>query len=403
MAVKVFSVVGARPNFMKIAPFVRAIEAHNRSVGCGDGDRLSATDAVPAPRSRVDHVLVHTGQHYDARMSTAFFEGLGIPRPDIDLGIGSGTDAEQVGKTMMAFEKVLDESRPDWVVVVGDVNATCACSLTAKKAGVNLAHIEAGLRSFDLSMPEEINRMVTDRLADLFFTTDEIASENLRAEGVPRERIHLTGNIMIDTLDAHRERAAGLNTRDVVRTNLLPASAEDAGVDLADGRYAVVTVHRPSNVDEPGVLSSLAAFFVEEVAPDFPLVWPVHPRAEKQLRAYGLWEKLANAPRVLLLHPVGYEEMLRLNMGAALMLTDSGGLQEECCVLGTPCMTLRWNTERPVTLRDHGGVSVLVGNDVANLRAAYAHLGNRPRTPCRPPLWDGCTADRILGVLTAAD
>lgn len=389
--IRMMSVVGARPNFMKIAPFVMAIAEHNAKC---------AIAGLP----RIEHTLVHTGQHYDERMSQAFFEGLRIPRPDIDLGIGSGSHAEQVGNTMVAFEKVVREQRPDWVVVVGDVNATCACSITAKKEHVKLAHIEAGLRSFDMTMPEEINRLVTDRLSDLLFTTDLIASRNLREEGVAEERIHLVGNIMIDTLEAHREAAAKLVVDDIVAASHIPetAAAQWIGRDRVQPpleRYAVMTMHRPSNVDDAKVMVPIIEFLLADVCADMPLVWPLHPRAEKQLKLFGLWERVKSNENLLLLHPVGYREMLGLNMGAALMLTDSGGLQEECCVLGTPCLTLRCNTERPVTLREHGGASVLVGNDVFSLRRGYAELKAHPRTPQRPPLWDGHTAERIVAVL----
>lgn len=383
---RIVSVVGARPNFMKIAPFVRALSA------C---------------ETPVEHTLVHTGQHYDARMSGGFFKTLGIPRPDIDLEIGSGSHAEQVGRTMIAFENVVREQKPDWVIVVGDVNATCACSITAKKEHVKLAHIEAGLRSFDLEMPEEINRMVTDRLSDLLFTTDDIATKNLRDEGVTDTRVRQVGNIMIDTLEANREQAGSLAIADILgQKRLLDLPTSGLGLPTSDLRsrtsdsaFALMTMHRPSNVDRREVLAPIIDFLLDEVCSDMPLVWPIHPRAEKQLKTFGLWERVSACENLVLLHPVGYHEMLRLNMDASLMLTDSGGLQEECCVLGTPCMTLRWNTERPVTLREHGGASVLVGNAVENLRRAYAETKSQPRTPQRPPLWDGHTAERIVAEL----
>ena len=386
---KIMSVVGARPNFMKIAPFCRAIERHNAAVDKGPGS---------APKKRITHFLVHTGQHYDERMSRAFFDALDIPHPDMDLGIGSGSHAEQVGQTMIAFEKVIRAHRPDWVVVVGDVNATCACSITAKKEGVNLAHIEAGLRSGDLTMPEEINRLITDRLADLLLTPDVLASENLRREGVEDSRIRFVGNIMIDTLEAHRETASRLDPAGIIR------GARLEGCDVPDdlSRYALITMHRPSNVDREDVLRPIITFLCGEVASRMPLIWPIHPRTRKQLEFFGLWDRLSLTPNVILLHPVGYHEMLRLNMDAALMLTDSGGLQEECCVLGTPCLTLRWNTERPVTLREYGGASVLVGTDVTRLKAEFADTLMHARCPQRPELWDGHAADRIVQALVEA-
>lgn len=374
---KIISVVGARPNFMKIAPFIRAIERHNTT-----------------NNTRVDHILVHTGQHYDARMSRNFFEALQIPGADIHLEVGSGTHAEQVGKTMMEFEKVLRKEKPDWVVVVGDVNATLACSVTAKKEHVNCCHIEAGLRSGDLEMPEEINRLVTDRLSDLLLTPDTLSMENLEKEGTARERIRFVGNIMIDTLEEQRAKAAALEIPGIVKANLFDTAREVPAIE--EEKYAVMTLHRPSNVDKKEIFEPIIRFLTEEVAKDQPLLWPIHPRARKQLEAFGLWEKVVNTSNLVLLHPVGYHEMLRLNMNAHLMLTDSGGLQEECTVLGTPCLTLRWNTERPVTLREHGGASVLVGNNVDRLREEYRLTVRLSRSPVRPELWDGKTADRCL-------
>lgn len=362
---------------MKIAPFIRALEKHSIEYG------------------PVEHLLVHTGQHYDVRMSEAFFQALGIPEPDINLKIGSGTHAEQLGQTMMAFEKVLIAEKPDWVVVVGDVNATLACSVIAKRHKIQVCHIEAGLRSGDMGMPEEINRLVTDRLSDLLLTPDELSSANLREEGVPEEKIHFVGNIMIDTLEANREKAEALSIHRIIKDNLvkggdLPLSYPE------DDTYALMTMHRPSNVDHQEVLEPIIRFLLDEVCRDQPLIWPIHPRTRKQLRKFGLWEEAMAHPALILLEPVGYHEMLRLNLGAKIMLTDSGGLQEECCVLGTPCLTLRWNTERPITLRKYGGASTLVGNAIDRIRAAYIETLSRDRTPSRPQFWDGHTADRIV-------
>ena len=357
---------------MKIAPFCREVAKH----------------------PEITNILVHTGQHYDVRMSESFFVDLDIPEPDVHLNIGSGTHAEQVGRTMIEFERVVRAEKPDWIVVVGDVNATCACSIVAKKEHVKLAHIEAGLRSGDLDMPEEINRLVTDRLADLLLTPDQISGDNLRAEGVPESRIAFVGNIMIDTLEAQREKAAARRPDELVKREL----PEDRPVpELPDNGFAVLTMHRPSNVDDAHILASLVDFLTGEVAADMPLLWPIHPRAKKQLEAFGLWDKVKK--RIILLNPLGYHDMLRLNMGAKIMFTDSGGLQEECCVLGTPCLTLRWNTERPVTLREHGGASLLVGNDIGKIRAAYREALDQPRRPRRPELWDGHTAERIVSEL----
>lgn len=375
---KILSVVGARPNFMKIAPFIRAIEKYKYEYG-----------------NVIEHILVHTGQHYDVRMSEAFFSALEIPDPDINLEIGSGSHAEQLGNTMIAFEKVLLSHNPDWVVVVGDVNATLACSIIAKRLNIRVCHIEAGLRSGDLSMPEEINRLVTDRLSDLLLTPDLLASDNLRREGIPDEKIFFVGNIMIDTLEANRAKAQKIKLVDIFRDNLA-SDTRLPSILPNDGEYALLTLHRPSNVDYEEVLAPLVEFLLNEVTNKTMLIWPIHPRARKQLQNHGLWDKLINHPSLILLEPVGYHEMLRLNLGAKIMLTDSGGLQEECCVLGTPCLTLRLNTERPITLREHGGASVLVGNNIERIRKEFLCTLNLPHLPSRPQLWDGNTAVRIV-------
>lgn len=378
---KIISVVGARPNFMKIAPFMKAIEIHNKEY---------ADSGL-----KIAYILVHTGQHYDVSMSQAFFKALDIPDPDINLEVGSGSHAEQVGSTMIAFEKVVRQEKPDWVVVVGDVNATLACSVTAKKEGVKVCHIEAGLRSGDMTMPEEINRLVTDCLADLLLTPDRLSIENLKSEGVAENKIVFVGNIMIDTLEANRSKAAALNIETICVENLI-GDAKSELTKLKNKNYALMTMHRPSNVDFPNVLQPLIHFFCEEVAKDMPLIWPIHPRSQKKLQEFGLWNDVLKTRNMILLNPIGYHEMLRLNMAARLLLTDSGGLQEECTVLGTPCLTLRWNTERPVTLREHGGASVLVGNDVEKIRTEYKKTLASERNPMRPELWDGHTAGRCL-------
>ena len=380
---------------MKVAPLCRALKAY----------------------PQVEHVLVHTGQHYDVRMSEQFFKELDIPNPDINLGIGSGSHAEQVGKTMIAFEKVVREEKPDWVVVLGDVNATIACSITAKKEHVKCAHVEAGLRSRDMDMPEEINRLVTDRLSDLLFTPDRLSDANLRAEGGPEERIKFVGNIMIDTLEREREKASALDLNEIVKDNAIgddgnPNAEKQRGEEVAlkdkscavlkDREYVAMTMHRPSNVDQRETLVPAMRFFLDEVVKDYPIVWAIHPRAQKMLKEFGLWEEVVSNPNMILVNPLGYHAMLRLNMGAKLFMTDSGGLQEECCVLGTPCLTMRWNTERPITLAEHGGASRLVGNDVGKIRAAYLEALSTDRKPSRPELWDGHTAERIAQILVTA-
>jgi UDP-N-acetylglucosamine 2-epimerase (non-hydrolysing) len=296
---------------------------------------------------------------------------------------------------MIAFEKVLLEHKPDWVVVVGDVNATLSCSIVAKRLNIKVCHIEAGLRSGDMSMPEEINRLVTDRISDLLLTPDTISTANLRNEGTPDQKIAFVGNIMIDTLEANRELASALTLSDIINNNL-SHEYNFKGATLTDNSYAVMTLHRPSNVDEAHVFVPLIEFLLKEVTRDFALIWPIHPRAEKQLKAFDLWERVLGNDSMILLEPIGYREMLRLNMGAKIMLTDSGGLQEECCVLGTSCLTLRWNTERPVTLIEYGGVSVLVGNNIDRIREEYHNAILKERKPIRPELWDGRTAERCL-------
>ena len=370
---KIVSVVGARPNFMKVAPFCRALKAY----------------------PDVQHILVHTGQHYDVRMSEQFFKELDIPNPDINLEIGSGSHAEQVGRTMIAFEKVLREEKPDWVVVLGDVNATCACSITAKKEHIKCAHIEAGLRSRDMDMPEEINRLVTDRLSDLLLTPDRLSNANLKAEGVPDDKIKFVGNIMIDTLEREREKAAALDINAIAKDNLIDELAGRELPVLGERGYVAMTMHRPSNVDQAETLVPAMRFFLDEVSKDYPIVWAIHPRAQKMLKTFGLWDEVVANPQMVLVKPLGYHAMLRLNMGARLFMTDSGGLQEECCVLGTPCLTMRWNTERPITLMENGGASILVGNAVDKIREAYKSQIDAARRPMRPELWDGHTAERI--------
>ena len=376
---KIISVVGARPNFMKIAPFIRAINKYNQNT------------------NGIEHLLIHTGQHYDDRMSKSFFEELNIPDADINLGIGSGTHAEQVGNTMIAFEKVLEKEKPDWVVVVGDVNATLACSVAARKLHINVCHIEAGLRSGDEKMPEEINRLVTDRLSNLLLTPDKISIENLKKEGVPENRIKFVGNIMIDTLEANREKAGELLIPEIIKNNIIKGQFSPSQLhNFTVSQYALMTMHRPSNVDKKVVFEPIIRFILDEVTKDMPLVWAIHPRAQKQLKSFGLWDEVLKKENLILLHPVGYLDMLRLNMDAKIMLTDSGGLQEESTVLGTPCLTLRWNTERPVTLREYGGASVLVGNNIDRIREEYKNTLNLNRKPERPELWDGETAPRCL-------
>lgn len=382
---KIISVVGARPNFMKIAPFIKEIERYN-------------SELTTHRSTLITHILVHTGQHYDDRMSKAFFTALEIPEADINLGIGSGTHAEQVGNTMIAFEKVLKAEKPDWVIVLGDVNATLACSVTAKKEHIKVCHIEAGLRSRDMTMPEEINRLVTDCLSDLLLTPDTLSIENLKQEGVTEKRMAFVGNIMIDTLESNREKAAALSIDKILLENAISTVTSFAKVSPVSS-FALITLHRPSNVDKKEILEPIMRFLMDEVAKDMHIIWPIHPRTKKQLETFGLYEEISNHPKIILQYPLGYHELLRLNMDAKLMLTDSGGLQEECTILGTPCLTLRWNTERPITLREHGGASVLVGNNIEKIREEYQSTLKSERIPIRPELWDGATAERCLAAI----
>jgi UDP-N-acetylglucosamine 2-epimerase (non-hydrolysing) len=382
---KILSVVGARPNFIKISPFIRAIHKYNEK-----------------NNNEIQHILVHTGQHYDIRMSETFFKELGIPEPDINLEIGSGSHAEQLGNTMIAFEKVILEKRPEWVVVLGDVNATLSCSVIAKRLNIKVCHIEAGLRSNDMTMPEEINRLVTDRVSDLLLTPDKLSSDNLIKEGIPLDKINFVGNIMIDTLEENREKSKRLQIDSIIKKNLIDGCMLSNAI-VKDFEYVLMTLHRPSNVDSENVFVPLINFLLTEVTNDFRLIWPIHPRARKQLYLFGLWEKVIKNNSFILLEPLGYHEMVRLNMGARIMLTDSGGLQEECCVLGTPCLTLRWNTERPVTLRENGGASVLVGNNIERIKKEYFYTLSLERHNSRPELWDGHTAERCLKAILEYD
>jgi UDP-N-acetylglucosamine 2-epimerase (non-hydrolysing) len=327
--------------------------------------------------------IVHTGQHYDAAMSDAFFDDLRMPKPDIHLGVGSASHAVQTAKIMTEFEPVVLAEKPDWVVVVGDVNSTIACALVCAKLGVKVAHVEAGLRSRDRSMPEEINRILTDSISDLLFTTSQDADENLKQEGIPAEKIKFVGNVMIDSLLDHLKLAEQSNVR-----NELSIEGKD---------YAVLTLHRPSNVDDKqtfsGILDALLA-----VAEKLPIIFPVHPRTKAKIEEFGFTDTIANS-NIRLIEPLGYLDFMRLYSGAKLVLTDSGGLQEETTVLGIPCLTLRHNTERPITVEM--GTNVLVGTDQEKIKlAAYEALTkDRVSDIKTPPLWDGKAAVRISGVL----
>jgi len=360
--IKVVNVVGARPNFMKIAPVIE--EMRRRS-------------------DRIHSLLVHTGQHYDQSMSESFFEELQIPRPDINLEVGSASHAVQTARIMIEFERVIEAHRPDWVVVVGDVNSTMAATLVASKMLVRVAHIEAGLRSRDRAMPEEVNRLVTDALADLLLTPSRDADENLLAEGIPAEKIAFVGNVMIDTLFRNLERAR--------RSNVLER------FDLESGRYAAMTLHRPSNVDDRAVLKGIidALRVIQE---RLPIVFPCHPRTRSRLEEFELDIEISKMPNLILTEPMSYLDFLQLYSNSHLVLTDSGGIQEETTALGIPCLTLRHNTERPITVTE--GTNRVVGNDPdVILREAMSAIEQPVKQGRVPELWDGQAAARIVDAI----
>jgi UDP-N-acetylglucosamine 2-epimerase (non-hydrolysing) len=355
-------IVGARPNFMKAAPVVAAL---NR-------------------KPRVKQVLVHTGQHYDFNMSDVFFQQLGLPEPDVSLGVGSGSHARQTAEVLSRLEPVLLERRPDWVVVYGDVNSTMAAAVVCAKLLIPVAHVEAGLRSFDRTMPEEINRLITDQLADCLLTPSQDGNDNLLREGVTAEKIHLVGNVMIDTL-----------------VRLLPTAeaawpAVRSKLALHSRGYALVTLHRPSNVDEPEKLRSLVET-LDRIGHDLPVLFPIHPRTRARMRD---WNLEPDAGRVCVLDPIGYLDFLALQRHCTLVITDSGGIQEETTFLQVPCITVRENTERPITLTM--GTNVLVGQDMQRLRAEVDRILRTDR-PCSriPPLWDGHASERIANILAS--
>lgn len=352
-------VCAARPNFMKVAPLYHALEKERW--------------ASP--------VLVHTGQHYDPNMSTAFFADLGLPSPDIYLDVKSGSHAEQTARVMVAYEKVLQSQRPDLVIVVGDVNSTMAATITAAKLGVMVAHLEAGLRSFDRGMPEELNRLVTDVLADMLWTPSRDASENLIKEGIERGKIHLVGNIMIDSLEMMRTRIDSLH--------------EYRAFGLESRGYGIVTMHRPSNVDDAANLKAICSILMQ-LSEEVPLIFPVHPRTRSKMEENGILSGLKGARKLLMPEPLSYVPFMNLVMNSRFVVTDSGGIQEETSYLGIPCLTVRKNTERPVTIT-HGT------NELCNLQSviAKAHgiLAGPPRRQTRIEFWDGKTTSRIVDIL----
>jgi UDP-N-acetylglucosamine 2-epimerase (non-hydrolysing) len=365
--VKILSVVGARPNFIKIAPLIREMRKYQD----------------------ITSILVHTGQHYDVRMAGQFFEDLQIPTPDVSLEVGSGTHAQQTAEVMKRIEPVLMEIRPDIVLVVGDVNSTLAAALTAVKLHIAVAHVEAGLRSFDRSMPEEINRLATDAISDYLFVTEDSGMQNLRREGADEGKLFFVGNVMIDSLEASR------------RT--WERSSIHAQLGLTKGHYGIVTLHRPATVDDPHILREVIEA-LGEVAEQLPLIFPIHPRTRKNLMEMGqflrpLWFGEGKVPSagICCLEPIGYLDFMALVSNARIVLTDSGGLQEETTVLGVPCVTLRDNTERPVTVTH--GTNQLVGTSPPKIiTAAHSCLSRQRRALAAPPLWDGRAAQRIVAV-----
>lgn len=358
----VICVVGARPNFMKMAPILRAFAAHQ--------------PAIPT-------LLLHTGQHYDRDMNDKLFEDLRLPHPDINLEVGSGSHAVQTAEVMRRFEPVVDEKKPSCILVVGDVNSTLACTLVGVKKGIPVVHVEAGLRSYDRSMPEEINRVLTDQVADLLYTTERSAADNLAREGISADRIRFVGNVMIDSLLSNKEHAR--SPADSIR-----AAGLDPAV-ISDG-FGIVTMHRPSNVDHPEVLHALLGV-LREISASIPLIFALHPRTKGNIERFGLG-KLIDTTRMLMLPPQGYLEMLGLMANARIVLTDSGGLQEETTALGVPCLTMRENTERPITVDQ--GTNTMVGRDIESIRHHAAEvLAGQGKSGRVPELWDGHTADRI--------
>lgn len=379
---KVMHIVGARPNFVKVTPVLKEMRKF----------------------SQFEPVLLHTGQHYDYTMSKAFFENLELPQPDIYLGVGSGSHAEQTAQIMIEFEKVSIKGKPELVIVYGDVNSTLACSIVAAKSGIPVAHVEAGLRSFDRDMPEEINRLVTDSLSDYLFTTCEDANTNLRHEGIPEEKIFFVGNVMIDTLLEFREKAG---QSDILRRlGLLKKSAGSDYQQPAD--YATLTLHRPSNVDNKECLQHILEA-VKVVSNDIPVIFPIHPRTKKQIDIFAVAEYLhdlssLNEQAVSISHgiytiePLGYLDFIHLVANSRFVLTDSGGLQEETTVLGIPCLTLRENTERPITVAE--GTNTIVGTEKTRIISeSLKIMEGRGKKGKRPKFWDGKTSERIIRIL----
>lgn len=357
---KIISVVGARPNFMKVAPLHKAFQKYNGTI---------------------KHLICHTGQHYDEKMSKVFFDELELPKPDFYLGVGSGSHAEQTARVMIEFEKVLLQEKPDLVIVVGDVNSTIACTLTASKLNIKTAHVESGLRSFDREMPEEINRLLTDAIADFLFVTEQSGIDNLKHEGVPDEKVFMTGNVMIDSLVSYTHKAE--------------KSCVLEDYQLQKNNFILVTLHRPSNVDSKEYLEQLI-HLLNTLAGKRKLIFPIHPRTRNNMHSFGLADTVSS--NVILTDPIGYIDFLALTMNAELIVTDSGGIQEESTYLGVQCITVRNNTERPSTVTI--GTNQLIGTDLAQVeKAALRVLDGHRKKGGIPPLWDGHAAERIAEII----
>ena len=359
---KIISVVGARPNFMKIAPIYRELLNY---------------------KNNITHLIVHTGQHYDEKMSKIFFDDLELPKPDIYLGVGSGSHSVQTAKIMIEFERIIQEENPNLIIVVGDVNSTLACSIVAAKILIPLAHVEAGLRSFDNTMPEEINRKVTDILSDLLFVTEKSGLENLKKEGISSSKVHFVGNVMIDSLNYYLEKSK--NSILMNELNIQPQ------------KYILVTLHRPSNVDQKENLEKILSIF-EGFNQKLPIIFPIHPRTQKNIISFGLEERFRKLSNVKIIDPIGYLDFINLMNNSTLILTDSGGIQEETTYLGVPCITMRENTERPITVEI--GTNYLVGLNVEKvIEVGNKIISGNIKDHKIPDLWDGKTSNRIVSII----
>jgi UDP-N-acetylglucosamine 2-epimerase (non-hydrolysing) len=400
---KIMTIVGARPNFMKAAPIIAAINTHNRKI-----TDAAAAEGVAAAE-QIQHVLVHTGQHYDEIMSGSFFSDLSLPKPDVHLGIGSGTHAAQTAEIMKKYEEIVMTEKPDVVIVVGDVNSTVACALVTSKVSFDsagtrplVAHVEAGLRSFDRTMPEEINRIVTDHLSDLLFVTEQSGLTNLNREGISPEITHFVGNTMIDSLLAFKGKADSSTKLDELGLRS-PAAQNGGGSKVT--RYALLTLHRPANVDNQESLQNILAG-LQELGKDCPIIFPVHPRTQKRIKEFGIDLNANPGTRngagahggIILSDPLGYLDFLCLMKNASMVVTDSGGIQEETTCLGIPCVTVRENTERPVTVEK--GTNIIAGTSQEGIRAAIRTQSRRKAHVNIPMHWDGKAATRIVEILT---